>query len=199
MDYETIFKQMQAAPFSGKRRLVAVAGPPASGKSTIAETLADGRSGVCVVPMDGFHLDNATLDRMGLRARKGAPETFDAKGFLELLQRLKVEDTVPYPLFDRAQDQVIENAGQVTGADETVIVEGNYLLLDQPIWRDIAALWDFTVFLKVPNATLEERLIKRWTDHGFFADDAAQKANSNDLPNARLINAQSLPADITLT
>jgi pantothenate kinase len=104
----------------GGRKLVAVAGPPASGKSTFAALLCDTlkREGMLAqtVPMDGFHLDNRLLDARGLRARKGAPETFDIQGFVALVQRLKQGGDVVYPVFDRDRDLAVAGADMVTSA-----------------------------------------------------------------------------------
>lgn len=181
-----------------RRRLIALAGPPASGKSTLAETLAETLPNACVVPMDGFHLDNRILAAQGLTGRKGAPDTFDVAGFHHLLQRLQRDDDVFYPIFDRARDCAIAGAGLVTTGIETVVVEGNYLLLDAPMWRDLADLWDFAVFLRVPEDLLQARLMQRWHDHGFSAQAAHDKIETNDMPNARTTAAQLMTPDLVL-
>lgn len=182
----------------GRRKLIALVGPPASGKSTLAEALAGASEGWRAVPMDGFHLDNALLIPRDLLARKGSPPSFDAAGFLHLVRRLATEEEVIYPLFDRALDKSINAAGRVGPETDTVVVEGNYLLLDHPVWRDLASLWDLTIRLDVPQDVLRERLLQRWLDHGLSRDEALEKAEANDLPNAQLIASHSLPADITL-
>ena len=174
-----------------------VAGPPASGKSTLAADLVAGL-GPCaaLVPMDGFHLDNRVLEARRLLARKGAPETFDAAGFAHMIRRLAQEEEVAVPVFDRTQDAAIADA-QVVGADaEIAVVEGNYLLLDQPPWANLRDLWDLSIFLDVPLPELERRLIRRWLDHGHTPAEALARALHNDVPNARLVLAQSFPADI---
>jgi len=148
--------------------------------------------------MDGFHLDNRILDARGLRARKGAPETFDAAGFVHMIRRLRDEDEVIVPVFDRTRDIAIAGA-QVIGTDtKTAVVEGNYLLLGTPPWTALHALWDLSVFLDVVEAELEKRLIQRWLDHDHTPDAAKTRAHANDLPNARHVIAHSRPADITL-
>lgn len=179
------------------RHLIALAGPPGAGKSTLAAALGQalGPDSV-VVPMDGFHLDNHLLIPRGLLARKGAPETFDAAGLLALLQRFAAGGAAPYPVFDRTLDLSRAQAGEVTAAHRFIIVEGNYLLLDQPVWRDMAALWSLAIRLKVPEAELERRLVARWLDHGLDADAALARAQGNDLPNARLVLTGSLPGDL---
>lgn len=180
------------------RFLVALAGPPASGKSTLAETLAQAlQPGARVVPMDGFHYDDAVLIPRGLRPRKGAPETFDARGFLHLLRRLREEDEVAIPIFDRSMELSRAGADIVGPADRILIVEGNYLLLDECPWRDLAPLFDLTVFLDVPEAELVRRLADRWRHYGKSEAEAKAWIASNDLPNALTVLTRSRPADIT--
>lgn len=185
------------------RFIVALAGPPGAGKSTVASALeADLASRDFtpkVIQMDGYHLDNDTLDARGLRARKGAPNTFDAEGFVELIARLRSATvSVPYPLFDRARDCVVPDAGVVESAHDLLLVEGNYLLLDAPPWHRLGALFDMTIMLNPGMATLEQRLVQRWLDHGHTPAQALERARSNDIPNAELVLAASREADLTL-
>ncbi|MCB6179624.1 nucleoside triphosphate hydrolase [Rhodobacter sp. Har01] len=199
MTPEGLVKLIQARADGPGRFLVALAGPPASGKSTLAQRLArDLAPGARVVPMDGFHYDDAVLNARGLRARKGSPPTFDSMGFLHLIRRLKVEDEVAIPIFDRAMELSRAAADVVTADDRILIVEGNYLLLDQTPWRDLPTLFDLTVYLEVPEAELVRRLTERWRQHG--KDDQAAKdwIASNDLPNALTVIRDSLPAEIVL-
>ena len=170
------------------RRLVAIAGPPASGKSTLAADVvaALGPSGR-LVPMDGFHLDNRLLDKRGLRQRKGAPETFDLGGLQRLMRALRTDRHVYFPVFDRARDISIASADEVDGSVETVIIEGNYLMFDEPGWRDLGAFWDACLFLDPPVDTLRTRLIERWLAHGLSETQAREKTDSNDLVNAQRI------------
>lgn len=189
---------LNAAPFIGKRRLVALVGAPASGKSTLAEALAERDQRIQVVPMDGFHLDNTVLSARGILHRKGAPQTFDVAGFLHLVERLRTEDDVIFPLFDRSRDLSIAGVGAIRPGTQTVIVEGNYLMLDQPHWRDLARLWDLSVRIDVPFQVLRQRLRQRWADYGYGQAEAAEKANTNDLPNARLVHENSLQCDVVI-
>ena len=187
------------------RFLIALAGPPGAGKSTLADALVE-RLNITLpdapavaVPMDGFHYDNLILDARNLRTRKGAPETFDASGFLALVQRLRnATDDVAIPVFDRARDLSRASARMIEPRHRLLVVEGNYLLLDRPVWRDLAPLFDITIFLKPTIATIEERLIQRWLDHGFNRDEALTKARGNDLANAATILNESRSADIVL-
>lgn len=195
-----ILAHLPARP--GARFLLALAGPPATGKSTLAERLtqrlsAQGRQ-AALLPMDGFHLDNRLLAARGLLARKGAPETFDSDGFLAMIRRVKAGGEVVVPVFDRDRDIAIAGAAIIGRETGIVVVEGNYLLFDRPPWRDLAALWDLSVFLTAPEPTLRDRLVARWLHHGLDAAAALARAEANDLPNARLILAHRLPASLVL-
>lgn len=188
---------------AGERTLVAIAGAPASGKTTLSETLARVLSArghpAAVVPMDGFHLDNAILTERGLLPRKGAPETFDAAGFVNMVRRIAAGEEVIYPQFDRARDIAIAGACRIRPDQRIVVFEGNYLLFDEPPWRELAALWDLAVRLDVAEDHLRKRLVQRWLDHGLPLDQAVARAEGNDISNARRVAANALPADLTLS
>ena len=181
------------------RFLTALAGPPGAGKSTLAaELVAALGQGAKAVPMDGFHYDDAVLIARGARARKGAPDTFDAQGFFHLLRRLRVEDEVAIPLFDR--DLEISRAGAdiVTAADRLLVVEGNYLLLNEAPWPEAAPLFDLTVWIDVPEAELDTRLQARWAQYGKTPAEARAWIDGNDLPNIRRVTQNSRAADLTI-
>ena len=192
--------------FIGPNRfLIALAGPPGAGKSTLADALVDRfnttlpDAPAVAVPMDGFHYDNLILDANGLRARKGAPETFDASGFLAMVRRLKTpEDSIAIPVFDRSIDLSRASARLIEPRHRVLVIEGNYLLLDHPVWRDLRALFDCTIMLKPALELIEERLIQRWLDHGYAHEDALRKARGNDLANAELVLSKSGPADMII-
>lgn len=185
------------------RTVVAVAGPPASGKSTLADELAAtlNASGITakVVPMDGFHLDNTILKERGLFVRKGAPETFDAEGFIALVRQLKTGKAVSIPLFDRQNDISVADADTVSTDCNVVIIEGNYLLFGEPPWNRLAGLWDLSISLEVPADQLRNRLVKRWINHGMTPQAALARTVSNDLPNAERVRKSSLPADMVIS
>lgn len=189
--------RVQALRPRGRRALIAIAGPPASGKSTLAAELADALgAGTLAVPMDGFHLDDRVLEARGLRDRKGSPPSFDAAGFVHAMRRLAQEPEVVLPVFDRAREIAIAGALAVGPDCEIAVVEGNYLLLDAAPWRDLNELWDLSVYHDVPEAELRRRLVARWQLHG--KTDAEAWIETNDMPNARTVRNCRLPADITL-
>lgn len=194
-----IAREITTRGAAADRFIVAVAGPPGAGKSTIAGSIAKAIGvGARVVPMDGFHLDNAVLDRLGLRARKGAPETFDATGFLHLMQRLRAGGDAAIPVFDRHADLARAGADLVTVADKYLIVEGNYLLLNDMPWTDLAPLFDLTIYIDVAEAELDRRLVDRWHHHGKTAVEARHWIDSNDMPNIRRVTQGSRQADIVI-
>lgn len=202
---DAIIARIRAVHRPGDRTLVAIVGAPGSGKSTLAQRLVadlaarDGPSGAALVPMDGYHLDNAELDALGLRAVKGAPQTFDAAGFVALVRRVRANDgPVSYPLFDRGLDRTIPEAGHLAADTPIVVFEGNYLLLNKGVWAELAGLFDVTVMLSVPMPDLRARLVERWLSYGLSQPDAEARAEGNDIPNARLVIANSAEADLTL-
>jgi pantothenate kinase len=186
--------------FTGQRLLVAIAAPPAAGKSTLAQALVEALNQSStqhakVIPMDGFHLDNRVLEDRGLLSRKGAPNTFDALGFVHLIKRLKTESEVVIPLFDRTRDLAIAGADIVTAGHKVLVVEGNYLLLNSTPWDQLHDLWDLTIWLEVEESVLEQRLIERWLSYGFNAAEAKAKAQLNDIPNAKQVISHSISAE----
>ncbi|MDG1679097.1 MAG: nucleoside/nucleotide kinase family protein, partial [Tateyamaria sp.] len=152
-----------------------------------------------VIPMDGFHLDNRLLKEDGNREKKGAPQTFDATGFVRLVAALQSDEAVIYPLFDRAQDIAIAGAGRVNVDVKTVVIEGNYVLLKNQPWQALSKHWSLTISLAISRDVLKKRLIKRWLDQGLTKADAEIRAIDNDLRNADFIITNEQFADIKLT
>ena len=179
---------------AGSRLVVALAGPPASGKSTLSEEIA-ARMGGAVLPMDGFHLDDRILGPRGLLPRKGAPETFDLGGFARTIAALRDGTEVVHPIFDRSREIAIAGAGVIPVDCPVVVVEGNWLLLDAPGWREVGP-WDLTLRLEVPDDELRRRLAARWAH--LPPEVAAAKIDGNDMPNARLVREGSRAPDVLL-
>ncbi|WP_316016063.1 nucleoside/nucleotide kinase family protein [Roseobacter sp. HKCCA0434] len=192
-----IVRVLQAIERLEPRAMVAIAGAPASGKSTLAEAVvASLGDRAALVPMDGFHLDDAVLEDRGHRDRKGAPWTYDTGGFLSVLERLKRREEVAVPVFDRGLELARAGARVISPEVEVVVVEGNYLLLDEDPWRGMRPIYDLTVLLDMPVEVLEARLRARWDQYG--KADAEGWIAANDLPNARIVADRSGGADITL-
>ncbi len=183
-----------------ERFVVAVAGPPGAGKSTLAERLAEllGES-AAVVPMDGFHLDNSVLAARGLSARKGAPETFDLAGFEALLARLRSPGAeIAIPVFDRQADLARAGARIVSPSTRFVVVEGNYLLLDEAPWDRLHTAFDWTIFLDAPRGRLAHRLVQRWIDHGLSPEAARERAFANDMVNVERVISNRRDCDVVI-
>lgn len=206
-DLKAVLALIDDVARSGERTLIAIAGPPGSGKSTLAQAVVDQLNSTAgseplaaLIPMDGFHLDNQELEKQGLLPRKGAPETFDAAGLIRLVRGIRRGGAdIRYPLFDRTTDRCQIDAGLLSAETPIVVVEGNYLLLEDSPWNALAELFDATVFLAPSVETLEKRLIDRWLAYGFSPEMAEEKARANDLRNARLVLEKSLAADLLLT
>ncbi len=115
-----------------------------------------------------------------------------------MVRRLAADESVTVPIFDRTRDIAIAGAAEIGPKVQVAVVEGNYLLLDAPVWRDLRPVWDLSIFLDVPLPELERRLTRRWLDHGHSEDEARARVAGNDLPNARLVCRQSTGADLVV-
>lgn len=192
---DSLLPRILALP--GDRVIVGIAGPPGAGKTTLAAALAPSLDSAAVVPMDGFHLANDELDRLGLSRRKGAPETFDSLGYVALLRRLRSASELVYaPSFDHVMNEPIAGSIPVPPSVRVVVTEGNYLLL----WPAARALLDLSIYIDV--AVSEERvagLIERQIAKGLTPSDAAEWVHRSDESNARLIATTASLADVSLT
>ena len=186
-----------------KRYIVAIAGPPGAGKSTFSQALLlmlkEKSIQAKIISMDGFHLDNSILAERNLLDRKGAPATFDTAGFIHLMNRLtNFENEVVIPEFDRNKDLSIAGSSIISTKDKVLIVEGNYLLIEEEPWTELKKTWDQTIFINPGMDTIEQRLLNRWLRHGLDAKDAKKRTLTNDLPNARYVLEKSSDSDIQI-
>ncbi|GGZ34719.1 nucleoside/nucleotide kinase family protein [Streptomyces inusitatus] len=187
----------------GRRRILGIAGAPGAGKSTLAERLCralDGRA--ALVPMDGFHLAGATLERLGRADRKGAPDTFDADGYTALLARLRARApgvTVYAPAFDRALEEPVAGSVAVPPEIPLVITEGNYLLHDDGPWSAVRPLLDEVWYLELDPEVRVRRLVDRQVRFGRDRAHAERWTARSDEPNARLVALGRDRADLVVT
>ena len=188
-----------------RRWIIAIAGAPGAGKSTLSEHLKrrldTARPGCAdVLMMDGFHFDDLVLNARGHRLRKGAPHTFDVDGFRVALERLRQDDgrDVAVPVFDRSIEIARAGARILAPSARIIIAEGNYLLLDEPGWRDLAPLFDLTVMMQASEGELATRLTARWQGFDYPSEAFKAKLEENDLPNVRLVIAKSRAADMVV-
>lgn len=186
----------------GTRQILGIAAAPGAGKSTLAEAIAATYpNDVQVVPMDGFHLANLELARLGRAQRKGAPDTFDAWGYVRLLERLRVQrdDEVIYaPVYDRSVESSLAGALAISTDTRLVVTEGNYLLLDEGPWSGVRALLDEAWFLEIDDSVRRARLLERHMRFGRTRDDALQWIEQTDEPNAVRIVATRNRADLCI-
>jgi pantothenate kinase len=190
-------REMRRAP----RSVLGITGAPGSGKSTLAAALlAVLPREVAVVGMDGFHLAQAELERLGRHFRKGAPDTFDAFGYAALLRRLRdnVEPTVYAPLFRRDLEEPIGSCVPIDRDVAVVVTEGNYLLLDEPGWIDARRAIDEVWFLDLPDDVRVERLVRRHQEFGKTPADARAWATGSDQHNAVVVERGRERADLVI-
>ncbi len=184
-----------------RRILLGIAGAPGSGKSTLAERLVTALGADAVlVPMDGFHLADDELERLGRGHRKGDPDTFDADGFLALLRRIRDGGPGPVyaPRFDRNLEAAVAGSIRVDPAVRLVVTEGNYLLLDEPPWDAVRPLLDEVWFLRLDDDERVERLLRRHVAHGRSPEAAREWVLRSDEANAALVMRDEGRADVVL-
>ncbi|MEW2294273.1 nucleoside/nucleotide kinase family protein [Streptomyces sp. NPDC006743] len=205
--FDDLLDRARALPRDGHRAILGIAGSPGAGKSTLAEHLVRALNGagdpwVAHVPMDGFHLADAELDRLGRRLCKGAPDTFDAAGYAALLRRLREEyaagseETVYAPGFERALEQPLAGAVPVPPSARLVVTEGNYLLLDTGAWARVRPHLDEVWFCDLPEQERVRRLVARHEEFGKGHDQAVAWTLGTDQRNADLVAETRHRADL---
>ncbi len=195
----------------GRRAILGIAGPPGAGKSTLAQALVDllgaqeppdggNTPWVALVPMDGFHLADTQLERLGLRDGKGAPETFDVRGYLALLGRLRSEvgETVYAPGFERTLEEPIAAAVAIEPSVQLVVTEGNYLLLADEPWCRVKPLLDDAWYVDHDEEDRVPRLIARHVEFGKSPEQAREWVLRSDEANTRLVAASAVRADLAI-
>lgn len=195
---EQALERARALAAGGRRALLGITGPPGGGKSTLAAGIAAELGGRAVlVGMDGFHLAQAELERLGRAGRKGAPDTFDAAGYVALLRRLRAADeaVVYAPEFRREIEEPINAAVAVPRDVPLVITEGNYLLVDEGPWRHVRELLDESWYVVQDESTRVKLLIARHIEFGKDPDFAREWVLRSDERNAALVATTRPRAD----
>lgn len=193
VSYEEALERARLLAGTGGRRLLGLVGKPGAGKSTLAARLvADLGSRAVHVPMDGFHLANDELRRLGRRDRKGAPDTFDVAGYAALLRRLRRPEpgvTVYAPRFTRDLEEPVAGAIPVGSEVRLVVTDGNYLLISDGAWAEVAPLLDQTWYVETEETLRMARLVARHAAFGKSLEEARRWAAGSDQSNAELIGA----------
>ncbi|MFB6549546.1 nucleoside/nucleotide kinase family protein [Streptomyces sp. NPDC056405] len=211
LTFDDLLIRARSLPEGGRRAILGIAGSPGAGKSTLAEHLVrelngTGEPWVAHVPMDGFHLADAELDRLGRRDRKGAPDTFDAAGYAALLRRLREEpdderaggETVYAPGFERVLEQPIAGAVPVPASARLVVTEGNYLLLETGAWARVRSRLDEVWFCEPAETERVRRLVARHERFGKSHEDAVAWVLGTDQRNADLVAGTRDRADLVV-
>jgi pantothenate kinase len=186
----------------GGRKILGIVAPPGAGKSTLAQALlAQFGSAVQVVPMDGFHLANSELLRLGRSGRKGAPDTFDAAGYVSLLQRIQAQlapEVVYAPEYRRELEEPVAGAIAIAPQTALIVTEGNYLLQGEMPWARVRGLLDEVWYLDVDDALRQQRLLQRHMQFGRSRERALSWIASTDQPNAVRIANTRYKADLCI-
>ena len=197
-DTAALVERARSLAATGERRILGIAGPPGGGKSTVARAVVAELGELArLVPMDGFHLAQAELVRLGRRDRMGAPDTFDAAGYAALLQRLHGDEPVVYaPEFRREIEEPIAGAIAIPRGTPLIVTEGNYLLLGDGDWGLVRPLLDETWYVETDEELRVQRLIQRHIQFGKTPEYARAWVMRSDERNAALVAATAHTADV---
>jgi len=206
MTFDDLLQRAASLVRPGRRAILGIAGSPGAGKTTLAERVVrelngDGPPWVAHVPMDGFHLADVELERLGRRDRKGAPDTFDAAGYAALLRRLREwedDDIVYAPGFERVLEQPIAGAIPVSPTARLIVTEGNYLLLTTGSWPRVHAQLDEVWFCELDEDVRIRRLVARHEEFGKDHETAVAWVLGTDQRNADLVAATRDRADLVV-
>jgi pantothenate kinase len=198
---DELVEKARALADTGQRKILGIAGAPGSGKTTISQAILKGLTpgSVVVAPMDGFHFSNATLINWKRRDRKGAWDTFDADGYVNLLQRIKGQKdlVIHAPDFDRDIDESIGSAIPIYPKTSLVIAEGTFLLSQQGNWPQVLPLLDQSWFVQLEDEVRHERLIKRHNKHGMSIEEAKSWTLNTDEKNAQMVKTDHARATLS--
>jgi len=186
---------------SGQRKIVGLIGKPGAGKSTLSAQLIEQLGDqAAILNMDGYHFSNLALRELGRADRKGAPDTFDALGFTEILKRVKheVDQNIYFPVFDRSIEESIAAQGVITPEIKLVITEGNYLLHNDNNWGGVKKFLDESWFIEVDDQIRIERLVNRHHKFGKSKADAHSWATGSDENNAQVVARTRELADVII-
>jgi pantothenate kinase len=188
---QALNRAKELAANSDKRIIIGIIGKPGAGKSTLSSHLMKNlpKETTALVPMDGYHLSNLQLKKLGRADRKGAPDTFDASGFVNLLKRISTDTTndIYFPIFHREIEESIAAEGVVTKETKFVITEGNYLLHNQDGWQEVAPVLTESWYVQVDDKLRLERLVNRHIKYGKEPKFAHDWAHGTDERNAQLV------------
>jgi pantothenate kinase len=194
-----VLQRAQALIASGQRKILGIAAAPGAGKSTLAQNLLQALGDQAqIVPMDGFHLANSELQRLGRAGRKGAPDTFDAAGYVNLLRRIQSQqpgETVYAPEYRRELEEGIAGAIAIEAGTPLIITEGNYLLMEEGDWAAARGVLDEAWFLDIDSTVRQQRLLERHMRFGRSREAALEWIAVTDEPNARRIERTRHRAD----
>ncbi|MGW7422637.1 nucleoside/nucleotide kinase family protein [Streptomyces sp. NPDC054813] len=205
LTFDDLLDRARSLTGRGPRAILGIAGSPGAGKTTLAERLVRELNGagepwVAQVPMDGFHLADVELDRLGLRDRKGAPATFDAAGYAALLRRVRegTGEVVYAPGFERVLEQPLAGVIPVPPTARLVVTEGNYLLLAEGAWARVRPSLDEVWFCEIDEAERIRRLVARHEEFGKGHAQAVAWVAGTDQRNADLVAATRDRADLVV-